>query len=84
MPLVLNVLGFGIWQGCEYATRCRICLNKPEYALIMSPNISLIKLNLLGLNKAPYTWSDVVHSIRSLYKLPSSLGRDVFRTLSII
>ena len=39
MPPVLNMPGLGIWQDFEYARvtqgACWMCLNNPEYALIM-------------------------------------------------
>ena len=95
--------GLRIWQGCQYVkvaqgedyTGCWICLNKPEYLLIiMSQDVWICLYN------AEYDWkcqhipekyarilnvSDVVHTIRSLYKLLGSYwDRDVFRTQSNI
>ena len=51
-PQVLNMLGLRIWHGHEYArvTQCWICLNNPEYALIMFNmqfSNALITLNMI-------------------------------------
>ena len=71
---------------CEGYVGCWICLNEPEYALIMS------QYTWMCLNNAEYEWiyrhirekkqnaeyvrilnvSDAVHSVRSLHKLLSS------------
>ena len=83
---VLNMSGLRLCQVCEHVrvTPCWICLNKLEYALIMSQydEYSLITLKK---NSTEYTRilqvSDAVHSIRSLYKLRSSYrGRCIQNT----
>ena len=84
-----NMTRLWIFEGY---TRCSICLNKPEYALIM---LNILEYACIYLNKLSFEYvrilnvSDAVHSIRLLYKLPSSYRererereRGVFRKLS--
>ena len=84
---------------CKCYTGCWICLNKPEYALIMS------QYAWIYLNNAEYDWicqhipekkkqsaeyakilnkSDPLHSIRSLHELLSSYFRAFISKIKIL
>ena len=80
-----------LWK-CEGYTGCWTCLNKPELNKIMSHYVWICLNNAeydwicwhipgkTVLNMLEFWLSNVVHSIRSLYKLLSSyLDKDLFK-----
>ena len=97
---VLNMLGLRTLQGCEYEgyTGCWICLNMPNYPLIMSQYAQMCLNNseydgicciYLKKKSAEYARilnvSSAVYSIRSLYKFLSSYqDRGVFKMKSVL
>ena len=88
---ILNMPGFRIWKGCEYARvtqGCWLYLNKPECDLII---LTMLELDCVYVNKQSSKYarilnvSDAVHTTRSQHKLQSSYrNTDVLITLSNI